>query len=271
VFGAQAVSLVSRNLENNLPLLLRFKAKNRGYYSNKTYFSHNLRFAKKVQKLFSTIRRLRLKLNLNKYKFEEKFLYKLGQLIGKYYGKKVEFNIVNLKSVAYNSDIFTEILTLKLKKERSNVMYRINSLLAKVVLPKVNTIIERGRVEKQVDYELVDNKYKNIHLNSVINKLNLTPENNLGVYAQQYKDNLNKLLYNLYYGAKESLSSTFNSNSTKPVSSVDINVLNEGYYKKLRDIILENIKYKNMGGARLVVKGRLTRRYRADRAVYKLK
>ena len=39
-------------------------------------------------------------------------------LLGKYYGKKVEFNIVNLKCIAYNSDIFTEILTLKLKKEK---------------------------------------------------------------------------------------------------------------------------------------------------------
>ena len=43
------------------------------------------------------------------------------------------------------------------------------------------------------------------------------------------------------------------------------------YFLKIRDIILDNIKYKNMGGARLIVKGRLTRRYRADRAVYKLK
>ena len=40
---------------------------------------------------------------------------------------------------------------------------------------------------------------------------------------------------------------------------------------KIRDIIFDNIKYKNMGGAKLRVKGRLTRRYRADRAVYKLK
>lgn len=50
-----------------------------------------------------------------------------------------------------------------------------------------------------------------------------------------------------------------------------ITLLNEYYYKKLRDITVENINYKLTAGARLSVKGRLTRRYRADRAVYKLK
>ena len=38
----------------------------------------------------------------------------------------------------------------------------------------------------------------------------------------------------------------------------------------VRDSILENVKYKNMAGARLRVKGRLTKRYRADRSVFKL-
>ena len=75
-----------------------------------------------------------------------------------------------------------------------------------------------------------------------------------------FKDNLNKLLYDLYY------KTTFEKESK-------LNDVFRGkdYYLKIRDIILDNIKYKNMGGARLRVKGRLTRRYRADRAVYKLK
>lgn len=270
------VQALSGRIEDNLSLLFKYKVKNRLSYLNKTYFNRNLRFSKKIHKIFATIRRLRLRLSLNKYKFEEKFLYKLSQLISRYYGKKVEFNIVNLKSVAHNSDIFTEILTLKLKKEKSSPMYRINSLLSKIVLPKVNTIIERGRIEKQVDLELIDNKYRNMNINSIINKISVTEDapallstatDNQGVYAQSYKDNLNKLLYNIYYKTIINLSS-FNQN-------LDINVLssllNKAYYKKLRDIIFENIKYKNMGGARLTVKGRLTRRYRADRAVYKLK
>lgn len=269
VIGSQALSFVSKSIQDNLALLLQYKTKGRSKYSKKVDFSHNLRFSKKVQRFFTIVRRLRLKLSLNKNKFEETFLNKLSLLIGKYYGKKVEFNIVNLKSIAYNSDIFTEILTLKLKKDQSNPMHRINSLLSKVVLPEVNTIIERGRIEKQVDYSLVGNKYRNLNINSIINQLSVrAPESNIGggfpaKHAHSFKDNLNKLLYNLYY--KNILE---NSTSNTELSSSS---LNKAYYTKLKDIIFENIKYKVMGGARLMVKGRLTRRYRADRAVYKLK
>ena len=99
------------------------------------------RFVKDFSKLLSTIRRYRLRLSLNKYKLEEQFLYKLSILISKYYSKKVEFNIVNLKSIAFNVDIFTEILTTKIKKEKSSSIFIMNDLLSKIVLPKVNTII----------------------------------------------------------------------------------------------------------------------------------
>lgn len=202
-----------------------------------------------------------MKLSLNKQKFEERFLNKLTLLITKYYGKKVEFNIVNLNNIAYNSDIFTEILTLKIKNTRSTALSSINSLLSKVVLAGGNTKIKRGRITKQVNYNLADNKYRNLNINSIINKL--SKENNVGVYAHSFKDNLNKLLYNLYY--KNILgNSTLNS-------KLSSSFLKNAYYTKLRDIIFENIKYKVMGGARLIVKGRLTRRYRADRSVYKLK
>jgi hypothetical protein len=87
------------------------------------------------------------------------------------------------------------------KKERSNPMRRINSLLARVVLPKVNTIIERGRVEKQVDPELMDNKYKDKNISEIIHKLSLAAYNsggNLGIYTELQKDSFNKLLYNIY-------------------------------------------------------------------------
>lgn len=279
VLGSQALSFLNiseavastNNIKDNLLLLLKYKATKRSRYLNKSYFSRTLRLSKKVQKFFSLVRRLRLRLSLNKNKFEERFLTKLSNLVGKYYGKKVEFNIVNLKSIAYNSDIFTEILTLKLKKEKSNPMHRINSLLARVVLPEVNTIIERGRVEKQVDYNMIENKYKNSNINFIINKLSVAggSENNMGVYAHSFKDNLNKLLYNLYY--KNIIENSHLGVSTSELNESSTSSLNKAYYTKLRDIIFENIKYKVMGGARLIVKGRLTKRYRADRSVYKLK
>lgn len=207
------------------------------------------RLAKNLYKILTTIRRYRLRLSLNKYKLEEQLLYKLSQLISKYYGKKVELNIVNLKSITFNGDIFTEILTSKIKKEKSSPILHMNDLLRKIVLPEVNRIIERGRLERNVNIEdVVDNKYINLNVSSIINKNNL------------FKDSLNKLLFDLYY------KTTFEKENKLNEVFTD-----KAYYLKIRDIILDNINYKNMGGARLIVKGRLTRRYRADRAVYKFK
>lgn len=203
--------------------------------------SQNNKLLVDIKRILITIRRLRLRLNLNKYKLEDKFLYKLSLLISKYYGKKVEFNIVNLKSLGNNTDIFTEVLASKLKIESSNPIKRMDSLLARVVLPEINVVSERGRIEKQVDYKLVENRFKNVNLNSIINSK---------------ENNFNELLYNLYY----------NLSTDSSVASQK-----ENYILRLREIIFNSIKYKNMSGARLAVKGRLTRRYRADRALYKFK
>ena len=107
------------NTTNVLLALLKFNLKGRRFALNKSYKELYDLFIK-ISKTLAIIRKYRLRLSLNKYKFEDKFLYKLTQYISKYYGKKVEFNIVNVKSIAYNGDIFTEILTSKIKKERTS-------------------------------------------------------------------------------------------------------------------------------------------------------
>ncbi len=190
-------------------------------------------------KQLTLFRRYKLRLNLNKYKFEEKLIYILSSIIGKHYNKKVEFNIVNMKSVVLNSDIFTKILSLKLKNKKASILKMMKIVLNKVVLPRVNRILEKGWQVKGVDLNLLENKYKNMNLNSI-----LASSNN----EEGALDNLlNKEYYNV------------NNNSE-----------NESY-GKIYEIIFNNIKYKNMGGVRLEVKGRLTKRYRADRALYKVR
>jgi hypothetical protein len=103
-----------------------------------------------------------LRLSLNKYKFEEKLLYKLKNFIIKYFNKKVEFNIVNLRSVVFHSDFFTKILTSKLVNRKVNILKEMNTILNKVVLPKVNRIIERSLAKKSLHFLENKFKYKNI-------------------------------------------------------------------------------------------------------------
>lgn len=207
----------------------------------------------------------RLRLRLNKYKFEEKILYLLSSLISKYYNKKIEFNIVNMKSLILNSDIFTNILTLKLKKRKAHIVRLMNIILNRAVLPRVNRILEKAPVKKSVDFNLLENKYRNTSLTSILKK----------------RATLDKILNKIYHNV--SLLSSLPARKLKKSQSVHSiqSVLQQRMqqrlsksrvsYKKISKIVFNSIKYKNMGGIRLEVKGRLTKRYRADRALYKVK
>lgn len=130
-----------KKLINNSSILWRlatFEVKDEYRKVNYMLSIRMKRLVKNLFKILTTIGRYRLRLSLNRYKLEEPFLYKLSFLISKYYNKRVEFNIVNLNSIAYNVDIFTEILTSKVKREKSNSMVWINTLLSKIVLPNVS-------------------------------------------------------------------------------------------------------------------------------------
>ncbi len=179
----------------------------------------------KLRKKLILFRRLKLTFDLNKYKFEEMFLFKLSELISQFYNKKVEFNIVKLKSIILNPDLFTNLLSLKIKRKNANVLKMMKFFLNKAKLLKINKILEKSTPTKSVDFDLMENKYKNLHLQFMIKNHNLD-------------EKLNEIYSNI--------SSNFN------------------------EIIFNSIKYKNIGGIKLEAKGRLTRRYRAERAVYKM-
>ena len=101
------IKILKKNFLYNIRLYLFQNKKILGNLSKKYI---KIRLIKELK----IIRRFKLRLNLNKYKFEEKFVYKLSNIIGLYFNKKIEFNIVNMKSIVYNSDIFTKILSHKL-------------------------------------------------------------------------------------------------------------------------------------------------------------
>jgi hypothetical protein len=191
-----------------------------------------------LDKEINIIAYYKLLLNLNKSKFENKLLSKLKPLISKLYNKEVDFNIVNLKTPYLNSDIFTQIISSKLKNRNNKLLRVLKSSLHMVKLPKINKI--REQYDKENIKELWINK---------INNLNVTFENN-SVYN---KDILHKLLLDLFQDANES--SKIGNNNTS----------------LLLNLILNSLKYKNMAGRRLEAKGRLTRRFTASRSVFKIK
>jgi hypothetical protein len=211
------------------------------------------------------LRKYKLRLNLNKSKFEEKLLFKLNNLILKFYKKKVEFNIVNMKSIIFNSDLFTKILTQNLKDKNNPVLNMMDIILQKATLPDINRIIETSPNINNVDLNLLENKYKSFNLTSIL------IDNNLS-------EILNKILYNVLSrtitSTGTSADSDFNfdaeaAEAAKTAQAINFNLKKN--YVKIYDIIFNSINYKNLGGIRLEVKGRLTKRNRADRALFKVK
>jgi hypothetical protein len=82
-----------------------------------TYLKKNIFNKLKFVRKINIIRTYVYTYKINQLKFEEiYFLYKLNNLLEKVLNKEIEYNIINLKSIVYNTDIFTKALALKLQK-----------------------------------------------------------------------------------------------------------------------------------------------------------
>ena len=243
VYNREKISLLKKirflkkSFYNEVKLLISENKKILGFYNSEdSNIIYNKSIKALLDKNLKVLRKYKLRLSLNKYKFEEKLLYKLKNFIIKYYNKKVEFNIVNIRSVVFHTDFFTKIVTSKLLNRKAHILGTMDNILNKVVLPKVNRIVEKSLVKKSLN--LLENKYKYLNLSFILKNNN----------------NLSELLNNLYNNIV-----------------VDYyNNLNKDYFR-IYEIIFNSINYKNIGGIRLEAKGRLTKRYRADRALFKVR
>ncbi|KAL0758289.1 ribosomal protein S3 (mitochondrion) [Colletotrichum acutatum] len=209
----------------------------------------SIQFKEAYSDKLDLLRKYELNYYLNKLKFENIYLHKLSSILSKIFNKNIEFNIINLKSLAFNPEIFTQALTLKLRKPKSQVIRVMDSLLKVAKLPQVNRIQEKAIMVKSKDFTLLQNAYPNLSLVSILKDSKL-------INSGSYNSLLEAKSYDTI-AAQTSLNDSQKQHSR--------------YYSNISNIIFNSIKYKNLGGVRLEVKGRLTRRNRADRSVFKFK
>src|SRR5438270_13738449 len=69
---------------------------------------------------------------INKSKFNYNYLQYLKKYLEKIYNKNVEFNLVNLRRFYLNSDILSESITIKIRKNRRKLLKFLNTLKKKV-------------------------------------------------------------------------------------------------------------------------------------------
>lgn len=228
------VLIKSRVLDKERKLYILFQR-----YSRKYYF----KFISKLWKKNFLLSNIYTKFMINRFKFN-RFLPNLKLLISKIYNKKTELNIVNLKYSHLNTDIYTNTITLKLRKNLSLPRVILTAIgLAK----KPKELLDKTNLD--VDYDI--NKIRSFN---IYESLKLNKNNNISRYSLQ---NILKKVYPrcLEIGAAYKPEST---NNKKVVTSKLYNILNI-------------IKYKTLTGIKIESAGRLTRRYSAARASYLLK
>jgi hypothetical protein len=89
---------------------------------------------------------------INKSKFNYNYLQYLKKYLEKIYNKNVEFNLVNLRHFYLNSDILSESITLKIRKNRRKLLKYLNTLKRKV----------KVRNKKNIYYKPLLNKLNNV-------------------------------------------------------------------------------------------------------------
>jgi hypothetical protein len=239
-------SLVQEKILTKEERFLLFNKINKIYSFNYPDFNDYLRIAKEEYR-----KNLYLNLKLlqyNKVKYTKIFISKLLSLVQKLYNKKVEFNIVNLKKMHLNSDIYTQAVSLKLRN-RDNKLYRVlKASLRKIKLPIISKIDEKQK--KPNRDEFLVNKIRN----NIISTMFINKKKNKNI-----NDRLENLLLKFFPSADD----------------LEINIIKRSSIRKrtisLKSYILRSIKHLKLRGIRIEAKGRLTRRFTASRSVFKMK
>jgi hypothetical protein len=174
---------------------------------------------------------------------------KLIHLIQQIYNKKVQLNIVNLKKMHLNSDIYTQAVSLKLRN-RDNKLYRVlKASLRKIKLPVIKKIDEKQKKPNKDTFFV--NRIRNNTISTMFSIKNKKTKN--------INDRLQNLLLKFYPLA----------------DNLKINVIKRSFNIKrsvsLENYVLRSLKHLNLRGIRVEAKGRLTRRFTASRSVLKRK
>jgi len=236
--------LVHLNVINEQEKLLIFKNKANFFYALK--YPDLKEFLNKAIKIYiSKYLKFRYLLRINKAKFEWPFLQYLKGFVTNMYKKRVEFNVVSLNKMHLNSDIFTQIVTSKLKNRNNRLFRVLRSSLSKVKLPIFSRISEKKIKPNKKDFLI--NKIRNTYINSMLEDKTINV------------NNLNELLLKFFPSA-DKLEIVKNTR----ISSVKWSV-------SLKNYVLKTLKHNKLFGVRVEAKGRLTRRFTASRSVYKMR
>lgn len=216
------------DIDNNMRVNLGIR-KLFDLYRNKYLMRHSMFFLRKQRLTLSYL----AKLYNNKLKYNN-LIHGFKLLLSNVYNKSIKLNLVNLKYLHLNSDIFSEAVSIKLRKKNNRLLRIIKKALRLVKIPKI--VSHNPKIQNIVKFT----EFNWYGVNNDLNKNNISK-------ARSVNDMLDNLLLNMF--------------------PKEIN-----YDKhQLSHNIIYSIKHKWVRGVRLEAKGRLTKRYTASRSLFKFR
>jgi hypothetical protein len=172
-------------------------------------------------------------INFERSKFNSLF-FKLGNLgltslVEKLYNKKVEINLIELKSIHLNSDVFSSAVALKLRNRKNNVLRILRKAIIQMVkIPDLHTLIT------------FDDNMEKVNKNNIIKTLKQQVVSGVRFEASgRLTRRLTAMRAVFKYGYAGSLKSIRTSLSRKPSTML------RGYVKSNSQYTLINSKTRN--------------------------
>lgn len=202
-------------------------------------------------------------LSFNESKFEKTYLLPLTSLVTRIYNKKVEFNLVNLKYLYLNSYILSQTLVTKIRNRNNRLLSVLRSCLLMFKLPYIDRVSL---------YEEIYNRKRKLQ--------NLKVDNTMAAehHLISLKDNILQSRSQSSDLLEQSLSNTDPKDSISKLKDFKLSRVQNLMYCDAQhhplfilNTILKSIRNKYVSGIRLEVAGRLTRRNKAARSLFKLR
>lgn len=255
---------LKKNLRNNTSILGKKNSINpRLYYKKKGSFVALTEYRSKLyQKVIFKYNRYLKTLKLNELKFKKNFLENFRKIASKMYNKNVTFNFVKLNKMFLNSNIYTQIVALKLKRRELSVSRVLGKSLINIKLPRLPT---KGKIKTLKKHLHINH----MHHKNIFEIIKFKQEKSKGLWFElllfKFKRFVNP--FSLFGRMKliHRKSQKLQANKKWKGNKEIVRLIN---YFNLKANFIKN---RLISGVRVEARGRLTRRFKAARAIYKLK
>lgn len=233
------------------------------FYQKKGSFEAIIQWKAKLhQKLLHKVNKEYRFFSLNELKFKNSFLENFRRIASKVYNKNVIFNFIKLRKFYLNSDIYSQIIALKLKRRELNISQVLGKSLDNIELPRLPSKRRAEILKDKLRINLLSN-------NNILDLFTIKSRIAKNLWFEEILFKYDRLVNPFSLFGRIMLSYR-NMQNLGSVSHKAQKKLFNQLLKKFMSFV-KFVKNGDLAGIRVEIKGRLTKRFKASRALSKLK